>query len=212
MAATVEVVEFLPPLAQAAQKKRMFAAVPLAPFSDKGEADATNRTFEEHMNFYQQHQFCRERTMSGCRLLPQVILFTSLLAAMPGCIKNASSTSRQTPFRIEPVKLRLERADQLHSAFNRYTIWINDQNAGAHRNGATYTYEFMPRLKAKNTIVIEAYDPLGTNPVSNKASFDMGSGGEMTGSVKWVENGTGLDLLLQVQVVKTGRFPPDSRD
>jgi hypothetical protein len=111
-------------------------------------------------------------------------------------------------FKVEPVTIRIERADQLLGAFHRHTVWINGKNVGMIRNGATNTFQFVPKIDEKNSIYIEAYDPIVKNPVSNTILFDIGSGGEMTATVKWAQNGSGLDLLLEASVVNEGKYPP----
>ncbi len=114
-------------------------------------------------------------------------------------------------FKPKPVTLSLTRADQLLSAFHRYTVWINGENKGFIRNGATNAFSFIPKIDEPNTMYIEAYDPIGTNPVSNRVNFEIGSAGEMTGEVKWVENGSGVDLVLELSITKEGEYPKAER-
>ena len=106
------------------------------------------------------------------------------------------------------MSFRLERAEQLNLGLYRYTVWINGQNVGLIANGATNTFHFIPKISEKNAIYIEAYQPIGTNPVSNTLYFDIGSGGEMIGTVKWEQNGWSLDLKLEASVVSEGKYPP----
>ncbi|MDY3553407.1 hypothetical protein R5W24_002508 [Gemmata sp. JC717] len=132
-----------------------------------------------------------------CRVAVSALLVSAVVSS--GC---------QPAFKVEPVTIRLERADQLLGAAHRHTIWINGQNVGMIRNGATNTFYFVPKIDEKNAIYIEAYDPFVKNPVSNTVMFNIGSGGEMTGTMKWDKNGTGLDLTLEVSIVNEGKYPP----
>lgn len=132
-----------------------------------------------------------------CRVILVAVFMSAVVA--PGC---------QPAFKVEPVTFRLERADQLLGAVHRHTVWINGQNVGMIRNGATNTFTFIPKIDEKNAIYIEAYDPFVKNPVSNTLSFNIGSGGEMVGAVKWVQNGSGVDLVLEASIVNEGKYPP----
>jgi hypothetical protein len=114
-------------------------------------------------------------------------------------------------FKPKPVTLTLTRADQLLCAVHRYTVWINGVNVGMIRNGATNTFTFIPKIDEPNTMYVEAYDPFVTNPVTNKVTFEIGSAGEMTGEVKWIENGTGVDLVLDLNITKEGEYPKSER-
>lgn len=111
-------------------------------------------------------------------------------------------------FKVEPVTLTVERADQLLGAVHRHTIWVNGKEVGLIRNGAKNTFQFMPKIDEKNSIYIEAYDPIVKNPVSNTILFNIGSGGEMVASVKWDKNGSGIDLMLEASITNEGKYPP----
>jgi len=130
------------------------------------------------------------------------------VTALALVVSAVTATGCRPAFKAEPVTFRLERADQLLGAAHRHTIWINGKNVGLIRNGATNSFHFIPKINEKNSIYIEAYDPFFKNPVSNTLFFNVGSGGEMVGKVKWEQNGSGIDLILEVSIVNEGKYPP----
>jgi hypothetical protein len=110
-----------------------------------------------------------------------------------------------------PAKITLERKDQLWGAASRHTLWINGEKIGLIANGATNTFEFTAKGNDKSIIYIEGYTWFGEPPTSNKVSLDVRPGDEVSALVKWVQNGTAFDLILEAKVVSKDKKTADSQ-
>jgi hypothetical protein len=97
------------------------------------------------------------------------------------------------------------RQDQLIGAAYQHTVYVNGEKIGKIANGATKEFTFTPKPDGKNTIYIEAYDPFAENPKTNTIKFAVFEGGIVNAKVNWVENGSGFDLVLKLDVDKKGK-------
>ncbi|VTS05901.1 hypothetical protein [Tuwongella immobilis] len=123
----------------------------------------------------------------------------------------------RTPFqpqlpKVEPATLTITRTEQWTGSVHRHTVYVNGNNVGLIRNGETLSFQFMPSINGTNSIYVEGYDPIVTNPVTNTESLKVGSGGAVSATTEWGGNLLVPKLELRATVINSGSFPGGDQD